>query len=203
MVFIKVKPCSTRPAFPLAVLPPASPFRSSLSYPCPLFLILFFFLLFLIPLLAPLLRDVRHGDEGVGKTSAKEKPPGDSSLARKKTRKGEREVGSTLLISEWPSRAATVVALRREIDDGSRVSDAVTFRVHSSRSSDFRLCTTSGRLTITLVKRDSFFSLRAIGERNMSIKSVADTLATLLVEDEWFRWTLNAGSLRRFYETCQ
>lgn len=174
MVFIKVKPCSTRPAFPPAVPPPFPfPFFSFLSLPP-----------FPHPFFSPFSRSSPRSSstrrsprrrrsrwnqrEGSEETSWR-------LLSREgKTRKGEREVGSTLLISEWPSRAATVVALRRGID-GSRVPDAVTFRVHSSRSSDFRLCTTSGRLTIALVKRDDFFSLRAIGERSTSVKSVADT----------------------------
>lgn len=91
------------------------------------------------------------------------------ALARKNEKGRTREVGSTLLISEWPSRAATVVALahwNRWIES----TDAVTSRVHSSRSSDFRLCITGGRLTIALVKRQfvcffiSFFVLQAIDE---------------------------------------
>lgn len=64
MVFIKVRSCSTRPAFP-PVAP--SPFLLALLFPCPLFLVLFFFFSLSSPLF------LRHpprrgGEERVGET---------------------------------------------------------------------------------------------------------------------------------------
>lgn len=64
MVFIKVRSCSTRPAFPPVAPPLLSPPGPSLSlppFPRP-----FFFLLLFSPLL--ILRFVRRGGEGVGET---------------------------------------------------------------------------------------------------------------------------------------
>lgn len=63
MVFIKVRSCSTRPAFPPVAPPLLSPL--TLLFPCPLFLVLFFSSSF-SPLL--ILRFVRRGGEGVGET---------------------------------------------------------------------------------------------------------------------------------------
>lgn len=63
MVFIKVRSCSTRPAFPPVA--PSPPFLSALLFPCPLFLVLFFsfFSFFFCSSFV-----VRRGGEGVGET---------------------------------------------------------------------------------------------------------------------------------------
>lgn len=96
----------SRPVSPVLFI--LAPFSSSL----------FFLLLFALPPTRP----PRRSSGAVGKTgtstSAEEEtvwrdpsPRRRRGREKKKERKRMREGGSTLLISEWPSRAATVVAL--------------------------------------------------------------------------------------------
>lgn len=167
MVFIKVKPYSTRPAFPPALFPSSplltllfsilAPFSSS------------FFLLFLVPPRSfSTFLGVHHG--------------------RRRSRWDQREETVETPFAEKNEKGRSwfdVINLGMAVmcSNGSSPwnrwiegTDAVTFRVHSSRSNDFRLCTTSGRLTTALVKRDSFFFLRAIEEGN--VRKVSPALAS-------------------------
>lgn len=126
MVFIKVKPCSTRPTFPPAV---ASLLPVALFFPLPVPLLPIlapcsssFFFSFFSFLLALLFRGVRHGGEGVGEISARgSEETVETPLARKNEKGRTRSRFDVINLGMAVTRSDGRGSSLRTGIDGSRV----------------------------------------------------------------------------------